>query len=104
MAVEDAAVLGDIFSRLKGLENIGFMLSTYQELRQSRCNYVQADEERKTICYSLCEDTHEDIKEQDKELEKKHKYNASQKLERLWETGMQLLWYVINHKRKGGGS
>ncbi|KIJ35748.1 hypothetical protein M422DRAFT_108987, partial [Sphaerobolus stellatus SS14] len=72
MAVEDAAVLGNLFSRLESRDNIMFMLQAYQELRQSRCNYVQADEEVKHVCQTMREGTEEDLEERDEELREKY--------------------------------
>ncbi|KAH8111815.1 FAD/NAD-binding domain-containing protein [Phellopilus nigrolimitatus] len=47
LAVEDAAVLGRLFSHLRSRDEIKRLLSAYQELRQQRCDIVQAKEEEK---------------------------------------------------------
>lgn len=41
MAVEDAVVLGSLFSHLRTAEQIPPFLSAYQELRQRRCDLVK---------------------------------------------------------------
>ena len=42
MAVEDAVVLGALFSHLRTLDQIPSFLSAYEELRQRRCGLVFA--------------------------------------------------------------
>jgi salicylate hydroxylase len=44
LAVEDAAVLGTLFSRLREWEQVPLFLQAYQELRQPRCNAVHLSE------------------------------------------------------------
>ncbi len=41
MAIEDAVVLGSLFSHLRTLDQIGSFTSAYQELRQRRCELVK---------------------------------------------------------------
>ena len=41
MAVEDAVVLGSLFSHLRTMSQIPSFLSAYQELRQRRCDLVK---------------------------------------------------------------
>lgn len=44
LAVEDACVLGVLFSRLRNADQLPVLLEAYQELRQGRCAYVAASE------------------------------------------------------------
>ncbi|KAF9045794.1 FAD/NAD-P-binding domain-containing protein [Hymenopellis radicata] len=44
LAVEDAVVLGTLFSRLSRWDQIPQLLDGFQELRQERCHYVHASE------------------------------------------------------------
>ena len=41
MAVEDAVVLGSLFSHLRMMDQIPSFLDAYQELRQRRCDLVK---------------------------------------------------------------
>lgn len=68
MIIEDAAVLGDLFSRIEGSENIPFVLNAYQELRQTRCAAVQAWEQNAQNCLNIREGTPDDLEERNKEL------------------------------------
>ncbi len=44
MAVEDAVVLGSLFSHLRSMDQVPSLLRAYQELRQRRCKtLVEAD-------------------------------------------------------------
>lgn len=40
LALEDAAVFGTLFSRLKSWDQVGQLLEAFQELRQTRCTEV----------------------------------------------------------------
>jgi salicylate hydroxylase len=44
MALEDAAVLGNLFSRLKTQSQIPALLSAYEDIRQQRCSYLHVAE------------------------------------------------------------
>lgn len=41
MAVEDAAVLGSLFSRLRNRDRISSLLFAFEEVRSERCAYTQ---------------------------------------------------------------
>ncbi|KDQ52199.1 hypothetical protein JAAARDRAFT_484802 [Jaapia argillacea MUCL 33604] len=47
MAIEDAAVLGNLFSRLSCIKQSPRLLTAYEELRQPRCSMVRESEYRK---------------------------------------------------------
>ena len=47
MGMEDAATLGSLFSRVRTREQIGKLLSAYQELRKVRFEYVAQSEKEK---------------------------------------------------------
>lgn len=48
MAIEDAATLGDLFSRLSHHSQIASLLSAYEDIRQPRCAEIQESERQKT--------------------------------------------------------
>ena len=97
MALEDAAVLGNLFSRIKSRDNITFLLHAYQELRQPRCTYVQNREELAHICYPLREGTAEDLEERDDELREAYlsKEITPEQFEELWEMSTEIFQWVV---------
>jgi hypothetical protein len=98
MAIEDAAVLGNLFSRLKSRDNIKFLLHAYQELRQTRCTYVQGREELAHICYPLREGAAENLEQRDEELREAYlsKDVSPEQFEELWENSTEIFRCVIH--------
>lgn len=47
LAIEDAVTLGNLFSRLRHVNQIPLILSAYEEIRQPRCADTQESERRK---------------------------------------------------------
>lgn len=103
MAIEDAAVLGNLFSRLKSRDNIKFLLHAYQELRQTRCTYVQGREELAHVCYPLREGTPADLEERDEELREAYlsKDVTPEQFEELWEMSTEIFRWVIHRDAYG---
>lgn len=103
MAIEDAAVLGNLFSRLKSCENVKFLLHAYQELRQTRCSYVQAREALEHKCYPLREGTPEDLKQRDEELREAYvsKDTTPEQIQDLWEMSAQIFRYEVELEAEG---
>ena len=44
MSLEDAAVLGKLFSHLRNEDQIGSFLWAYEDIRQARCNATLGEE------------------------------------------------------------
>lgn len=92
-AIEDAAVLGNLFSRLTSRGNIGLLLHAYQELRETRCALILQDEESRHNIHSLREGTEHDLEEREEELREKYlsRHITPEQLEMLWGLGAQFL-------------
>jgi salicylate hydroxylase len=92
MAIEDAAVLGNLFSRLRSRDNVKFLLHAYQELRQTRCAYVQGREAVAHICHPLRKGTPEDLEQRDQELREAYisKDTTPEQIEELWEMSAEI--------------
>ncbi|KAF8510993.1 FAD/NAD(P)-binding domain-containing protein [Hysterangium stoloniferum] len=103
MAIEDAAVLGNLFSRLKRRDNIVFILQAYQELRQSRCAYVQGREDNAHVTFPLREGTDEDLDGRDEELREKYlsKDITPEKFQELWEKSAEIFRYEVELEAEG---
>ncbi|KAF8590084.1 FAD/NAD(P)-binding domain-containing protein [Ramaria rubella] len=97
MAIEDAAVLGNLFSRLRSRNNITFLLHAYQELRQTRCSYVQVREDMAHVCYPLRDGTAQDIELRDEELREKYlsKDITTEQFEKLWEMSAEIFRCLV---------
>lgn len=53
LAVEDAAVLGTLMSRLQSVEQIPQLLDAFQDLRQNRCDRVHTSEVNNVVLVGL---------------------------------------------------
>jgi len=102
-AIEDAAVLGNLFSRLASRDNIGLLLHAYQELRETRCALILQDEESRHHCHSLREGTEDDLEEREEELREKYlsRHITPEQLEMLWGLGAQFVKYEVDPEVDG---
>lgn len=92
MAIEDAVVLGNLFSRLKSPENIQFLLHAYQELRQTRCTYVQGREEVASMYYPMRKGTLEGQNKGDENFKESYLTEdvTTEQLEEFWELSTEI--------------
>lgn len=92
MAIEDAVVLGNLFSRIKSPENIKFLLHAYQELRQTRCTYVQDREEVANMYYPMREGTLEGQDKGDEDFKESDLFEdvTTEQLEEFWELSTEI--------------
>lgn len=93
MIIEDAAVLGDLFSRIEGPENIPFILHAYQEIRQPRCAAVQARERTAHNCLPIRDGTADDLEARHKELMEAYMKQEADpnRTAEIWESVAQMV-------------
>ncbi|KAL1945044.1 hypothetical protein VTO73DRAFT_2671 [Trametes versicolor] len=65
MAIEDAVVLGSLFSHLRTFDQIGSFTSAYQELRQRRCELVKLADIANAQMVSMPDGPNADARDED---------------------------------------
>lgn len=90
LALEDAVVLGGLFSRLTDRRHIKRLLNAYQEIRQPRCDNIQQQELHKLAVVSIPSGPEQEARD---DAMRKEKEYAKEKLENsLDDEYLQTIW------------
>lgn len=98
MAVEDAAVLGRLLSKLKSKDDIVKLLTGFQEIRQARCEIVRNSEQEKVEFMTIPPGPQRDSRDESMRLQKKQgeldwTTSSEAHLRKIWEEFRELFGY-----------